>query len=137
MKKGETMGKKNNQLRMLANLAKERMLNGGYSDTSVLTTYSNRKVSSYFLKNAQAMKRLTAKTEFVTIKNDEDIAFINKVVRMLETNSDIYNPLGLLADKKYMNSLSDIEKQSYILRLSDKYTKIKTAYYNGDLQYAN
>lgn len=131
------MGRRNNQLRMLANLARERMLNGGYDDPVAVKNYNNRKVSSYFIKNAQAMRKMSAKTEFVTIKNDEDIQFIKKVVGMLEENNDIYNPLGVLADKKYLNSLNETEKQFYMLKLSDKYNKIKDAYFSGQLKEAN
>ena len=131
------MGRRNNQLRMLANLARERMLNGGYDDPAVITNYSSKKVSSYFIKNAQAMKRMSAKMEFITIKNEEDVQFINRVVGLLKNNNDVYNPLGVLADKKYMSTLNETEKQFYILKLSDKYNKIKEAYFSGQLKEAN
>ena len=121
---------------MLANLARKRMLNGGYEDASA-TNYSSKKVSNYFIKNAQAMKKMSAKTEFVTIKLEEDEKFIKKVVNILKENNDVYNPLGVLADKKYMKTLNETEKQFYILKLSDKYIRIKDAYFNGRLKEAN
>ncbi len=131
------MSKKNNQLRMLANLARKRMLNGNYDENSIITNYSTKKVSNYFIKNAQAMKKLSAKTEFITIKTDDDSQFINKVVGILKSNSEIINPLGVLSDNNYLKTLNEAEKQNYILRLSDKYNKIKDAYFNGELKEAN
>ncbi len=131
------MSRKNNQLRMLANLARKRMLNGNYDENNIITNYSTKKVSNYFIKNAQAMKKLSAKTEFITIKMEDDSQFINKVVGMLKANSEIINPLGILSDNNYLKTLNEAEKQNYILRLSDKYNKIKDAYFNGELKEAN
>lgn len=131
------MSRKNNQLRMLANLARKRMLNGNYDENNTITNYSTKKVSNYFIKNAQAMKKLSAKTEFITIKMEDDSQFINKVVGMLKANSEIINPLGILSDNNYLKTLNEAEKQNYILRLSDKYNKIKDAYFNGELKEAN
>lgn len=131
------MSRKNNQLRMLANLARKRMLNGNYDENNIITNYSTKKVSNYFIKNAQAMKKLSAKTEFITIKMEDDSQFINKVVGMLKANSEIINPLGVLSDNNYLKTLNEAEKQNYILRLSDKYNKIKNAYFNGELKEVN
>lgn len=111
---------KNNELKFLANLAKQRLMNKNYSE---VTSLQRNKASSYFIKNAMALKKLKAETNYITIKNEEDIEFTNKVKELLE--SDCYNPLGLLSDKDYFATLDEREREFYILKLSEKYNKVK------------
>ena len=73
---------KNNQLKFLANLAKQRLKNQNYSDTPVIT---KNRVSNYFIQNALALRKLKAETSFVTIKDKEDIEFIEKVNKLNNT----------------------------------------------------
>lgn len=111
---------KNNDLKFLANLAKQRLMNKDYT----LPKMENRsKASSYFIQNARALKRLKAETSYVKIKSEEDIEFIENVKKILET--DCYNPLGKLCDKVYFDSLDEGQKECYILTLSEKYIKVK------------
>ena len=111
---------KNNELKFLANLAKQRLMNKDYS----LEVKNNRnKASSYFIQNARALKRLKAETSYVKINTKEDIEFVENVKRLLER--DCYNPLGELCDKKYFETLNAYEKQFYILNLSEKYNRVK------------
>lgn len=119
------MGRKNNQLKLLANLAKKRMLNKEYEIPNIIHECLKPKVSSYFIQNAKGLKKLQAKTEFVSIKNIEDENFISQVVTMLKSKELLINPLGQLTDKNIYCKLSEVEKQSYMLRLSEKYNKIK------------
>lgn len=114
-----------NELKNLAMLAKQRLKNASY-DGSVPTKKS--KVNSYFVKNISAMKKNTGSHEFVTISDTEDLQFLKKVFTMLSSAEDVYNPLGRLIDKKYYDTLSDTEKQFYVLRLSDKYRIAKQKY---------
>ncbi|MBQ7352273.1 MAG: hypothetical protein IJW59_05400 [Clostridia bacterium] len=111
---------KNNQLKFLANLAKQRLKNQNYNETPVVT---RNRVSNYFIQNALALKKIKAETSFVTIKDKEDIEFIEKVRYLIE--SDCYNPLGVLCDKDYFDTLDSHQKQFYILQLSEKYNKVK------------
>jgi len=120
------MRRKSGGLRALANLAKQRMLNKDYKENIAEDKLFKNKVSAYFLENAKAMKKLTAETKFVSISNKEDEEFVRKVVSILMKNE--LRSLGELTDKNYYNSLNDREKQLYMLRLSEKVTKIKEEY---------
>lgn len=111
---------KNNQLKFLANLAKQRLMNKDYSSTP---TQNKNKASSYFIQNAKALQKLKAETNYVTIKDEEDLEFVENVKKLI--NEDCYNPLGRLCDKNYFQTLNEREKEFYILSLSDKYNKVK------------
>ena len=75
------------------------------------------------MQNAKALKKLKAETSYVTIKNEEDVEFIAKVKQLI--SEDCYNPLGVLCDNKYFETLDSHQKEFYILSLSEKYNKIK------------
>lgn len=111
---------KNNELKFLANLAKQRLMNKDYEAPKA---QAKNKASSYFLQNARALKRLKAETSYVTIKNEEDYEFIEMVKKLIE--EDCYNPLGVLCDNEYFQTLNESQKEFYILNLSDKYNKVK------------
>lgn len=111
---------KNNELKFLANLAKQRLMNKDYTEVK---TQSRNKASNYFIQNARALKKLKAETSYVRINTDEDIEFIENVKKLLET--DCYNPLGKLCDKGYFDTLDASQKEFYILTLSEKYIKVK------------
>ena len=111
---------RNNELKFLANLAKQRLMNKDY--TAPIVNKRNR-ASNYFIQNAMALKKLKAETNYVTIKDQEDIEFIEKVRSIL--SEDCYNPLGRLCDREYFNTLDAIQKEFYILKLSEKYNKVK------------
>ena len=107
-------------LKFLANLAKQRLMNKDYTEVK---TQNRNKASNYFLQNAKALKRLKAETNYVKIKEEEDSEFVENVKKLLET--ECYNPLGLLCDKGYFDSLDAGQKEFYILNLSEKYIKVK------------
>ena len=111
---------KNNELKYLAKFAKQRLMNKDYTAESMP---KRNKVSSYFIENARALKRLKAETNYVTIKREEDLEFIENVRKLIE--EDCYNPLGKLSDANYFNSLDEFQKEFYILTLSEKYNKVK------------
>ena len=111
---------KSNELKFLANLAKQRLMNKNY--TAEVESKKN-KASSYFIQNARALKKLKAETSYITIKNEEDSEFVESVRKILE--EDCYNPLGKLCDTNYFDSLDDSQKEFYILNLSDKYNRVK------------
>ena len=110
---------RNNELKFLANLAKQRLINKNYNERPA----SRSRASNYFIQNAMALKRIKAETSYVTIKEQEDIEFIQKVRDLL--NEDCYNPLGRLCDNDYFQSLDRFQKEFYILELSEKYNKVK------------
>lgn len=110
---------KNTELKFLATLAKQRLMNKDYS----APLPSRSRVSNYFIQNAKALKRLKAETNYVTIKREEDIEFIDKVRQLID--EDCYNPLGVLCDNSYFQTLDSTQKEFYILTLSEKYNKVK------------
>ena len=110
---------KNTELKFLATLAKQRLMNKDYNNPK---NHKN-KVSNYFIQNAKALKRLKAETIYVTIKREEDLEFIDKVRKLL--SEDCYNPVGLLSDNSYFQTLDASQKEFYILSLSEKYNKVK------------
>ena len=111
---------KNVELKILATLAKQRLMNKDYSSPKAR---SRNQASNYFIQNAKALKKLKAETNYVTINREEDVEFIEKV-RQLIVN-DCYNPLGILCDNNYFNTLDYSQKQFYILTLSEKYNRVK------------
>lgn len=111
---------RSNELKFLANLAKQRLMHKDYNAPQVS---SRNKASNYFIQNALAIKKLKAETNYITIKDQEDIEFVEKVKSLIY--EDCYNPLGVLCDKEYFSTLSNIEKEFYILNLSEKYNKVK------------
>ena len=111
---------RNSDLKFLANLAKQRLRNKNYEEEKKL---KKNTVSSYFIQNARALKRLKAETSYVTIQNKEDEEFVSKVKDLI--NSDCYNPLGVLCDNNYFSTLNQFEKEFYILNLSEKYNRVK------------
>ena len=111
---------RNNELKFLAGLAKQRLMNKDYSEKPQVT---KNKASNYFIQNALALKRLKAETSYVTIKTNEDIEFIEKVRAIID--EDCYNPLGKLCDREYFKTLDEFEKEFYILNLSEKYNKVR------------
>ncbi len=111
---------KNNELKFLANLAKQRLMQKDYS---AVKEKNKNSASSYFIQNARALKKLKPETNYVTIENKIDVAFVEAVKRLVET--DCYNPLGVLCDKAYFNTLSESEREFYILNLSEKYNEVK------------
>ena len=110
---------RSNELKMLANLAKQRLMSKDYTASEK----TKSKTSSYFIQNALAIKRLKAETNYITIKQNEDMEFIEKVRNLID--EDCYNPLGRLCDADYFNSLDGFQKEFYILNLSEKYNKVR------------
>ena len=111
---------RSNELKFLANLAKQRLMNQNYTERP---TIARNKASSYFIQNALALRRMKAETNYITIKQQDDIEFIEKVKKLID--EDCYNPLGVLSDNDYFRTLDNAEKQFYILKLSEKYNKVK------------
>ena len=120
-----------NNLKSLANMAKQRLKNGSYTKEMAKTVISKTRASAYFYKNAMAIRKKGLKAEFVTIDLKDD-KFERRVFNLLDNNDLLCNPIGKLVDKNYYNSLNEYEKQFYILSLCDKYNQAKSKYY--DLQ---
>lgn len=116
-------------LKSLANLAKQRLKNGKYNHEVVKDAQKSKaKASDYFYQNMLSLKKKNYIAEFTKIDNNEDIKLTKKIMCLLEHDEVPFNPIGLLLDKDYYRTLSDYEKQYYILKLCDKYNKVKDEY---------
>lgn len=111
---------RNNELKFLANLAKQRLMQQDYSTAK---EKAKNRASNYFLQNARALKKLKAETSYVVLNDAIDVGFVESVRRLIE--EDCYNPLGVLCDREYFQTLSSSEKEFYILNLSEKYNRVK------------
>ncbi len=121
------MAKKNNQLKVLASLAKKRLMRGEYEEPTPKDIIVPS-VNSYFIKNAQAMKRFKAKVINVSISGEIDHNFRQKVYDILDNDYYDLCPLAKLVDGNIYTKLNEIEKQSYILKLAEQYSQIKADY---------
>ncbi len=115
------------ELKSLALLAKQRLRDSNYQNNQNKNAYSNR--NSYFIKNVSAMKKLSGRCEFVTITDVEDLQFLKKVYSILNSNEDVYNPIGRLVDKDYFDTLNETERQTYVFKIADRYNLAKEKYY--------
>lgn len=119
----------NNNLKSLANLAKQRLKQGTYNKEMAKTIINKTKASAYFYKNAMAIRKKGLKAEFITIDLSDE-KFEKRVFNLLTNNDLLCNPIGKLVDKNIYESLDDYEKQHYILSLCDKYNKVKEKFYD-------
>lgn len=121
------MGNRNNVLKTLAEQAKKRMKSGGYQDLT--PSVKNSYKSSYFYKNLYSMKTRLGKMEYFAIPDSVEIEFYEKVAKILSDDEDIFNPIGVLSEPEVMIKLNDIEKQRYILKLTERYLAAKEKYF--------
>jgi len=54
-------------------------------------------------------------------RKEEDEIFYQKVKHLLLSEGEVSDAIGRLTDKPYFNTLDYIQKQRYILKLSDQY----------------
>lgn len=119
---------KMSEFKRLANLAKQRLKEGNYTDKKGI---KNNFYNSYYYKNISSIRKLNAELNFVLISEKENDTFNKKVFDMLSRNEDILSPIGKLCDYDVYSKLNEYEKQDYILRLSEKYIKAKELYYKS------
>ena len=79
----------NNNLKSMASIAKERLRKGLYTNAEKIKAKNAMNVNSYFIKNFNSMKKLNSQIEFVTISNEIDEQFVNKVYSILNSDIDI------------------------------------------------
>lgn len=116
-------------LKSLASLAKQRLKNGNYNIQVVREAEKSKaKASDYFYQNMLSLKKKNFIAEFVKIDQSEDMKLIKRIHNILSENDTPFNPIGRLLDKDYYCTLSDYEKQYYVLKLCEKYNKVREEY---------
>jgi len=121
----------NNNLKSLATMAKQRLKEGHYTKEMAKTIINKNKANNYFYNNALSIKKKGYKAEFVTIELHDE-KFEKKVCNLLASEELLCNPIGKLVDKTYYQTLSDYEKQFYILSLCEKYNKVREKYFEAE-----
>lgn len=109
--------KNNDALKRLAQQAKKRLTKGAYQETQ-----------KYASKFKVYEGGIVADYKIVVQSDSEDEKLYNKVCALLKENIDIIDPLGQIIDKEKFNSLSNLEKDRYILSLRDKYLEMKNRF---------
>lgn len=116
-------------LKSLASLAKQRLKQGNYTRDVIRAAEKNKaKASDYFYQNILSMRKKNYVAEFVKINPNDDQKLISKIHGILDSEEYPFNPIGKLVDGEYFKMLNDIEKQHYILKLCEKYNKVKDEY---------
>ena len=118
-------------LKELISSAKERLKNRDYGNY----TYNLESKKQDKIKTNQVLRVLANKEfkradiQIKTLSNEDDVIFNNKVIKLLQENPNTISPLAeIIAIDKYMK-YNDIERQKYILQISEKFVKIKEEYY--------
>jgi hypothetical protein len=116
------------EFKKLANMAKQRLKEGNYSDKKGM---KNNFYNSYYYKNISSIRKLNAELNFVLISENEDDNFNKKVFDLLSKNEDTLSPISKLCDYNIYSKLNEYEKQDYILRICEKFTIAKELYYKN------
>ena len=83
------------EYKKLANMAKQRLKKGNYSDKKGM---KNNFYNSYYYKNISSIRKLNAELNFVLISENEDDNFNKKVFDLLSKNEDTLSPISKLCD---------------------------------------
>ncbi len=124
---GEVEGKMRSELKFLANQAKRRLQNAAECSNERYTRVNHINKSTYFYKNMATMHKKVGCVEYVMIEDKEDEAFVRKVEKII-IEDQLLNPIGRLIDKKYYQQLNNVDKEFYLLKLIDRYNKVKDQY---------
>ncbi len=83
-------------------------------------------------ENGDRVRKLYAKRLMHEIyfdsENIEDEKLYKKVCLLLSANEFLLNPIGRLIDHKQYDKLDDVGKQTYIIKLTDKYNMMRSRY---------
>ena len=116
------------EFKKLALMAKQRLKEGNYKDVKNL---KSNFLNSYYYKNISSIKKMNAELNFVLINNSDNDNFNKKVFELLSQNEDNFTPIRELCDYSIYSKLNETEKQTYILRLCEKYNKAKELYFKN------
>ena len=91
----------------------------------------NRVISAREIQEKTISRALSVQTSYyinANLSKAEDDPLYSKVKKMLEGNKDISSPIGKLIDHSIFDSLSDENKDRYLLDLSKRYNAMKKQY---------
>ncbi len=79
--------------------------------------------------NADHIREIYSKklmhTLYVQQEDDADVVLYKKVCKLLSKDEFTLNPIGQLIDHKTYDKLSSENKQTYIIKLTDKYNEMR------------
>ena len=99
----------NNTLKLLAQKAKKRLCTVGQ-------TISQKQTTAYLSQSSYAIV-----ANLQDIKEDP----LYEKVKKLMSRDDVFNPIAELTDKKEFSSLSDLDKEKYVINLSKRYNELR------------
>lgn len=85
-------------------------------------------------KSEEEVKRTLTRLAQSEVKRDifgasSDDELYKKVVEILSSSEVVLNPISRLIDEAYYNTLSDSERQGYVLNLGKKFEELRNRYY--------
>lgn len=107
---------KSNTLKSLAQKAKKRLSSAGQNNNSNKDSLEEKVTSVYLSQRDYAI--------VASRQSIEDDVLFEKVKRVMQ-KGDIINPLAELTDQAVFNTLSNTEKEKYIIDISKRYNRIR------------
>jgi len=112
-----------------AKQAKQRLKNNFWGE--VMTERQEFKHMEEEGTNTQSLRikqkqELKEKIYNVNFESDED--FYNRVKQILTNKEVVTNPIAMLTDPKLLESMSEQQKQAYLLKLSNRYQQAVERY---------
>ncbi|MBQ8451541.1 MAG: hypothetical protein IJ538_02055 [Clostridia bacterium] len=112
---------KSSALKLLAQKAKKRLASAGKTNEQIEEKQTHAYLSPTTYKIVAGKQKI------------EDDPLYDKVKKILDTNPDKINPLHDLTDKKFFDSLTQTEKEMYIIDISKRYNRIREYYLSNKL----
>lgn len=122
-------------LKELITSAKNRLKNRDYGNT----TYNAESKKQDKIKTNQVLRFLankeykSADITITTLSKTEDEVLYSKVETLLIENPNSISPIAEIIDLEKYKKLNEVEKQNYILNISEKFVKIKEEFYKKQL----
>lgn len=79
--------------------------------------------AKYRMKNGYTQEEEHDRSILPSMENEERRVY-NKMLEMSEDETSIFNPLSRLVDHSVFDKLNEIQKERYILELSNTYLKL-------------
>lgn len=118
-------------IKALANAAKERLREGAYSRQK----FGSKSIYEINRRSLRMIKgSYMAEYKLSKISSDEDDKLYQKVCKMLSSSDLTTNPIAQLYSCDEIENLSRVQRERYIMNLSEKYVEFKNKFENELLQ---